>query len=74
MTGVMKHRGEHVQTEEPIAFTTFSQVSTEEASASNVGFVFCQTITCAYRFLPDLIKGDLDSIREDVKAYYLSKV
>jgi thiamine pyrophosphokinase len=24
------------------------------------------------RYLPDLIKGDLDSIREDVRAYYTS--
>ena len=26
------------------------------------------------RFIPHLVKGDLDSIREDVKEYYLSKV
>ena len=25
-------------------------------------------------FLPDLIKGDLDSIREDVKSYYAAQV
>jgi len=26
------------------------------------------------RFLPDMIKGDLDSLREDVKLYYTSQV
>lgn len=25
-------------------------------------------------YLPDLIKGDLDSLRDDVKDYYASKV
>ena len=26
------------------------------------------------RFIPDLIKGDLDSLRDDVRQYYASKV
>lgn len=26
------------------------------------------------RYLPDLIKGDLDSIRDDVKSYYIAQV
>lgn len=26
------------------------------------------------KYLPDLIKGDLDSLRDDVKDYYISKV
>src|SRR5882757_4415932 len=28
----------------------------------------------ASRFLPDMVKGDLDSLREDVKLYYTSQV
>lgn len=31
-------------------------------------------MTFGTRFLPDLIKGDLDSLRDDAKAYYLEKV
>lgn len=27
-----------------------------------------------FRFLPDLIKGDLDSLRDDVREYYSSEV
>ena len=27
-----------------------------------------------YRYIPDLIKGDLDSLREDVREYYSTKV
>jgi thiamine pyrophosphokinase len=26
------------------------------------------------RYIPDLIKGDLDSLREDVREYYSAKV
>jgi len=28
----------------------------------------------SHSFLPDLIKGDFDSLREDVKDYYVSRV
>ncbi|KAF9468136.1 thiamine pyrophosphokinase [Collybia nuda] len=35
-------------------------------------FVDCGTSRARSRYLPDLIKGDLDSIREDVRAYYTS--
>lgn len=31
-------------------------------------------LTAIYSFLPDLIKGDLDSIKSDVQAFYESKV
>lgn len=31
-------------------------------------------IQSPFRYLPDLIKGDLDSLRDDVKKYYESQV
>ncbi|KAF8500123.1 thiamine pyrophosphokinase Thi80 [Gautieria morchelliformis] len=46
----------------------------EERRSECVDFpVNAGTTTRRYRFLPDLIKGDFDSIRDDVKAYYLAK-
>lgn len=33
-----------------------------------------QCSPCTHRYTPDLIKGDLDSLRDDVRQYYANKV
>ena len=57
-----------------IVFMIFSRVMKDEDSAYNIGYMSPLDYNVWDRFLPDLIRGDLDSIREEVKAYYLSEV
>ena len=36
--------------------------------------ILCSFQRCVSRYLPDLIKGDMDSIQNDVRSYYASCV